>query len=706
MKAAFVTFYKIEIYCEDAEKIEWENIKVYQESEPIEISIINKKKDHCEIILSEPVDIKRKTYISIKDKCFEVPYSNLFKTEEFNEKYYYDGFLGCRILDDKIEFRVWSPVATSIDLVLYKNGDQSLQEEPIIFNMKEKNGVFSGEVDLKYKGYFYTYKVQIYDKIEEVVDPYAKAVGINGLRAAIIDLEETNPYNWQEDKYVKLENYVDAVIYEISIRDISSNENSNIKKRGKFLGLVEEGTFSKKGVTTGLEHIKELGVSHVQILPFYDFHFESVDERDPLKRYNWGYDPQNYNAPEGSFSLNPYEPKERIRELKTMIQKLHQNNIGVIMDVVYNHVYDYKKSNFEKIFPGYYFRCDKFGNISNGSGCGNDVASENKMVRRFIKDSVVFWAKEYHIDGFRFDLLGLLDVDTINEIYDGLKKINPNAIIYGEGWDLNTYLEHDKKAIQMNAYKTPNIGYFNDIIRDAIRGHTFEAEKKGFAGGESREHDIKRGVVAAINYDESLKGPFISPDQSINYASCHDNHTLWDKISITNKEDSVEERVRIQKLSQAIVLTSQGVPFIHLGCDFCRTKQGHENSYNLPDIINSVDWDRKYEFRDVFEYVKGLIKLRKEHPAFRLNSCEDIKKYLKFLDCPSRTVAFKIDYPRDAWKEIIVIYNSNKSAVDIKIPNGVWNVAVDGRLAGVDALYKIYGDKVKVAPISAMVLFR
>ncbi|WDU83450.1 hypothetical protein [Caloramator sp. Dgby_cultured_2] len=234
MKAAFVTFYKIEIYCEDAEKIEWENIKVYQESEPIEISIINKKKDHCEIILSEPVDIKRKTYISIKDKCFEVPYSNLFKTEEFNEKYYYNGFLGCRILDDKIEFRVWSPIATSIDLLLYKNGDPTFQEDPIIFNMKEKNGVFSGEVDLKYKGYFYTYKVQIYDKIEEVVDPYAKAVGINGLRAAIIDLEETNPYNWQEDKYVKLENYVDAVIYEISIRDISSNENSNIKKGVSF----------------------------------------------------------------------------------------------------------------------------------------------------------------------------------------------------------------------------------------------------------------------------------------------------------------------------------------------------------------------------------------------------------------------------------------------------------------------------------------
>ncbi|SEF63807.1 pullulanase [Caloramator fervidus] len=706
MKAYFSTFYKIKFFLNEFDGVDLTSIRVFQENQPLEISVINKRKDLCEIILKDPIDIKKKTYLYLKENKVEVSYSYLFKTKEFEEKYFYDGFLGCRIINDKTEFRVWSPVAKSISLLIYKTKDPLIYEKPLVYQMEEKNGLFSILIDKNLKGYFYNYQVEVYDKVYEVVDPYAKAVGINGLRGAIIDFNDTNPLNWDKDKPVNLKRYVDAIIYEINIRDISLGDNSGIKDKGKFLGLVEENTFSEKGVKTGLEHIKELGVTHVQIMPFYDFHYESVDEREPFKKYNWGYDPQNYNAVEGSFSKDPYDPISRIKELKTMIKKFHDNNIGVIMDVVYNHVYDYKQSSFEKLFPGYYFRSDKFGNISNGSGCGNDIATENKMVRRFIKDSVLHWAKEYHIDGFRFDLLGLFDIDTINEIYDELKKINENIIVYGEGWDLNTFLESDKRVIQKNAYKVLNIGFFNDTIRDAVRGNTFDAEKKGFAGGEDREYDIKRSVVACTNYSEDLKGPYVSPNQSINYVSCHDNHTLWDKISITNKEDSIEDRVRIHKLSYAILLTSQGVPFLHLGCDFCRTKQGYENSYNLPDNINSIDWNRKYEFRDVFEYVKGLITLRKEHIAFRLDSVEDVKKYLKFIDSPKRTIAFKIECPADSWREIIVVYNANKNPIDLNLQNGVWNVVVDGRLAGVDTLYKIYGDKVRVSSISCMVMYR
>ncbi|KRQ87193.1 Pullulanase precursor [Caloramator mitchellensis] len=708
MKAAFESFYKINVYCEEANRVDWSNIRILQENEFIDISIINKKKDYCELVLAEPVYIKKKTYLFAENSKFEISYSNLFKSQEFNEKYFYDGFLGARIIDGKTEFKVWSPVATSINVLLYKNGDPLIEETPIIIPLQSKRGVFSALVEENYIGYYYTYQVEAYGKIEEVVDPYAKAVGVNGLRGCIIDLESTNPIGWDLDKPIELKNYTDAVIYEISIRDISSNDNSGVQNKGKFIGLLEESK-TAKGVKTGLEHIKELGVTHVQILPMYDFHYQSVDERDQFRKYNWGYDPQNYNAVEGSYSTNPYDAALRIKELKEMIKKFHQNNIGVIMDVVYNHVYEYKRSNFEKLVPGYYFRHDRFGNVSNGSGCGNDVASENKMTRRFIIDSVTYWAKEYHLDGFRFDLLGLLDIDTVNSIYEELKKINPNIIVYGEGWDLNTYLENDKKATQYNAYKTPKIGYFNDVIRDAVRGHTFEADKKGFAGGgEGKELEIKRSVVGLINYNESLKGPFIFPSQSINYVSCHDNHTLWDKINITNKEDSVEERIRVHKLSHAIVLTSQGASFLHLGCDFCRTKHGHENSYNLPDSINSIDWDRKYEFRDVFEYIKGLVKLRKEHPAFRMSSASEVVKHIIFLDSPEKCVAFMIhDHANnDIWKDILVIYNSNKSTVEIKIPNGVYNVVADGRLSGVETLYRIYGDKVKVAPISCIVAYR
>lgn len=661
------------------------------------------------IFLKEELNIKHPCLISYEGIQAKAFYTNLFSTSEFNDRFYYNGYLGLTCTKNYSTFKVWSPAATSISLLIYKNGDICSAETPREFEMSENpNGVWEVTINEDLNTLFYTFKVSVYDSINEAVDPYAKAVGINGLRGAILDLSSTNPKNWDKDKVLPLQHYTDAIIYEVSIRDISMHESSNILHKGKFLGLTEDNTASKKGVSTGLAHIKELGVTHVQVMPFYDFSYESTDEKNPIK-YNWGYDPQNCNVPEGSYSLNPYDPRCRILELKTMIQHLHSNNISVNMDVVYNHIYHKSNNNFENIFPEYYFRFNEDGSHSNGSGCGNDTSSENAMMRKFIIDSIMYWAEEYHIDGFRFDLMGLHDIKTMNLICESLNKLDRKIMLYGEGWDLKTTLSQSLRTTQENSYKVPSIGFFNDTIRDSIKGSVFSLKDKGFVSGKDNlEHIIKSCVLGSSISRDKFKAIYLSPEQSINYVSCHDNNTLWDKLEFSNKEDSIEDRKDMHKLANAIILTSQGVPFLHSGVEFCRTKDGIEDSVKSSDSINSLNYDRKVEFLDVFNYYKGLIKLRKEHPAFRMFDVEEIKSHIEFIEnTPKNTVAFIIKNHAngDSWNNILVIYNANNFPVSINVPQNIWNQVVSKTKSGTAVLNVIDSDKILIEGVYMSVFY-
>lgn len=647
--------------------------------------------------LNNDVDIKYETFIRYEKLYEKVHYFPLFSTREFNDKYYHDTALGATYFKDFTVFRVWSPAASYINLLLYDKSKFCSHENKIKIQMKESNGLWSTLVKGDLHGYYYNYEVNVYNKIHEVVDPYSKAVGINGTRGAILDMSQTNPQNWENDKSPEYRNYTDTIIYEVNIRDISTHPDSGIVHKGKFLGLTEDSTKSSKGISTCLNHIKELGITHIQFMPIFDFSYLSIDETNPIK-YNWGYDPQNYNVPEGVYSTNSYDPACRILELKKMIQHLHKNNLSINMDVVYNHVHDAPNSSFEKIFPGYYFRFYDNLKPSNGSGCGNDIASEHSMARKFIIDSVIYWAKEYHIDGFRFDLMGLIDVDTMNLLNKKLNMLERPIMCYGEGWDLNTSLDKNLKAADYNVKILPGIGFFNNKIRDLIKGDVFNIEDRGFATGKPLLEKKLKQIIS---------GYFLPPNQSINYISCHDNHTLWDKINLSCPTESFDNKKRMIKLCAAINLTSQGIPFIYSGEEFCNTKNGDGNSYNKPQHVNWVDWNRKYEFIDVFYYYKRLIHIRKNHPAFRINTLKDIENYLSFINnVPDNTIAYILkDYANgDSWKEILVIFNANKNSINISIPNGVWNIALDYNSKVENKT--ITGGNITVEKISTYILFK
>lgn len=661
--------------------------------------------DYITVTLNNSIDIKEEFFVIYKQNIIKLNYSELYKSKEFNDKYYFSGELGAFYGKDSTTFKLWSPAAKSVKVLIFKNGDAAIQETPSILNMEENNGLWSVKVLNNLKGYFYTYKIEVYNIVNEAVDPYAKFVGVNGLRGAIEDLEESSPEGWTEDSSPLLKNYTDAIIYEISVRDMTTHPDSAVNYKGKFLGLTEDDTKSSKDLYSGISHIKELGVTHVQLMPVFDFSYISTDEKDPVK-YNWGYDPQNYNVPEGSYSTNPYNPLCRVLEFKEMIKHIHSLGVGVIMDVVYNHMFNPLENNLEKVFPGYYFRLDVKCNFSNGTGCGSDTASEHPMMRKFILDSVLYFANTYHIDGFRFDLMGVHDFETMNIIRYELDKLPRKILVYGEGWDLNTSLPHELKAVQSNAWKMPHIGFFNDTIRDTIRGSVFNNKDSGFISGKSdQEHTIKKCVTGLIKYSNELSGIYDTPDQSINYICAHDNNTLWDKLELSNSYDSYDDRKSMHMLGNAIVLTCQGISFLHGGVDFCRTKKGIENSYNHPDHINWMDWDRKSEFYDVFQYFKGLINLRREHPAFRMDNSQEIRDHLVFLDnMPQNTVGFilKDNANGDIWRNIIVVYNANKYPVIVNIPYSDYS-----RITDLSKGYTqvIATDKIECAKLSMTVLY-
>lgn len=708
--AAFKDFNNVVIHIENPCKYTQNNFRIYNGNNSLEIAAYSISDDEIIIQLKDEIDIKKQCrieYIGLNIDI-NISFNDLYNSSEFNDKFFYPYDLGCSYSPNKTIFRVWSPIAQSVVLQLYKNGDPDLDKIPEKIPMSELNGLWSVEISRDIKGYFYTYLVKTYEGEAEAGDPYAAAVGINGIRSAVIDLKDTDPQNFYHDKYNNVSDLTDAIIYEASIRDISKNHNSGIINGGKYLGFTEENTVNSNNEPTGINHIKELGITHVQLMPVFDFSFTSVDERNPVK-YNWGYDPQNFNVPEGSYATDAYNPLCRIKELKALIQCLHRNNIGVIMDVVYNHIFSEKDNNFEKIFPGYYFRKNPDGSFVKGSGCQNDTASERSMYRKFMLDSTRYWAEEYHLDGFRFDLMGLHDVETMNLIKENLNKLNRNIFVYGEGWALNTLLSDERKAKISNAFKTPCVGYFNDIIRDSVKGSVFIGEDRGFISGKpGMESTIKKCAAGCINYRSDLKGPLLSASQSVNYVSCHDNNTLWDKIDISCSTDDQEFKKSLQKFANAIIFTSQGVPFLHSGEEFCRTKYHSDNSFNLPDNINSIDWDRKTYLHDIFEYYNGLVEIRKKHAAFRMSSADDIRKHLLFLEnTPTNTVAFMLTEHanNDTWRNILVIYNANRNPVIINVPYNTYYRTANNAIAGCNVIDTVTGDKIKADAISMNLFF-
>ncbi|AOH55048.1 type I pullulanase [Peribacillus muralis] len=621
--------------------------------------------------------------------------------DELDRLHYFDGKdLGNSYRKDKTAFRLWAPISSQAKLVTYKQWNDTEGFE-IEMDRSEK-GTWTAELIGDHDGLIYTYKVKIGEEWSEAVDPYVRAVTVNGDRGVVVDLADTNPKKWTRNKppFGKAE---DVIIYELHTRDLSIHPESGIKQKGKFLGVIEEGTKGPNGVKTGLDHIKDLGVTHVQFIPIFDF--ATVNEtklKEP--QYNWGYDPKNYNAPEGSYSTDPYQPKLRIRELKEMIQTLHDHGLRVIMDVVYNHVYSVADSNFNKLVPNYFFRYNADGTISNGTGVGNDTASEHKMMRKFIVESIIYWAKEYNLDGFRFDLMGIHDVETMNEVKKALVEIDPTIILLGEGWDMNTPLPQEQKANQKNAWKMPGVAHFNDAIRDGLKGFVMNEHDKGFINGKQGMEDIiRKSIAGGLHYDEHI-ATYQSPDQVINYVEAHDNYTLWDKLNITNSEATETERKQMHKLASAIVLLSQGIPMLHAGQEFMRSKDGDENSYQSSDWINRLDWKRRADFNHEVEYMKGLISIRKHFRAFRMSTPEEIEQHLQFIDAPPNVVAFTL-FTEDS--RLAVIHNANWQSVCLTLPQqGEWSVLANGQLAGLEEIERFKGVQISVPPLSSYVLLK
>lgn len=636
--------------------------------------------------------------------------------QKFDYEVYTGNDLGAVYSPKMTRFKVWAPEAESVKLNLYKQGEgDNLIDQHIM--KKSANGTYVFEKQGDCNGIYYTYTVVNHGEEQEAVDPYTKAAGVNGQRGMVINLAKTNPQGFELDGYRNPEHITDAIIYEGSVRDFTMDESSGVFHNGKFLGLTEANTTNHFGEATALDYISDLGITHVQILPAFDF--ETVDEKNQKAQYNWGYDPDNYNVPEGSYAVSPYDGAVRIQEMKQMVLALHSRGIGVIMDVVFNHTYRRDDSNLQKIVPGYYYRSDETG-YTNGSGCGNEVASDRPMVQKLIVDSLIYWAKEYHIDGFRFDLMGVLDIDTMNVIAERLKEIRPDIYLYGEGWNGGpSSLAEEKRAFKASAKKMPGIGMFNDDIRDTIKGSVFYDDHLGFVnGGTHLENALRYGITGAVahpqvDYDAYGSRPWAKePGQSINYVSCHDNYTLWDKLSVSCPEASEEKKKAMNRLCAAIVFTSQGVPFIQAGEEFLRSKplpekKGFaENSYNMPDAVNSIKWDNIHEYPDMIAYYKGLMALRKAHPVFRMQSEAEMTQNLCFLsDTPENVVAYllKGKGADDTPENILVIFNGNDEEILYNLPEGKWKILVDDKTAGADGKKNI-SEKADVEPLSALVL--
>ena len=565
--------------------------------------------------------------------------------------------------------------------------------------------VWEATVSGDLKGKFYTFDIGR----GETLGVFAKAVGINGHRGAIIDMQTTNPSGWNSDHRLALKSPADLIIYEMHHRDFSIDPSSGLVNKGKFLALTEQ---------KAIRHLEELGINAVHILPSFDF--ASIDEANTTTpQYNWGYDPQNYNVPEGSYSFDAEQPTRRILEFKQMVQALHKAGIRVILDVVYNHTFDIKGGNFDRTFPMAYYRYTADGKPSNGSGCGNETASEKPLMRQFMLESMKYWADEYHIDGFRVDLMGIHDIETMNLIRKELSSIDPNIFIYGEGWTAGTCAyPTEKLALKAHIKQMPGIAAFSDEIRDALRGPFSDDKQASFLGGIAGfEESIKAGIAGMIAHPQVdytkvnyTKEPWANePTQMIAYVSCHDDMCLVDRLkaSIPEAAYDMEEVIRLDQLAQTVVFTSQGIPFMLSGEEMLRDKKGVHNSFNSPDEINHLDWNNLKKYPQVFAYYKGLIQMRKSHPAFRLGSAELVRKHLEFLptlqDC---LVAFRLKNHAggDKWNNIYVVLNGNTDLQSVNIPKGKYTIVANNGVINEAGIGEMEGGEVMIDAQTALIL--
>jgi len=615
-------------------------------------------------------------------------------------------------------FHLWSPNADEVRLMLYEEAEGGHAFQTHHMQLGD-DGTWHVDVNEDLKGKFYAFNVKMQDEwLGDTPGLFAKAVGINGHRGAIIDMVQTNPTGWENDRKPALRSVADVVVYEMHHRDFSIDASSGIEHKGQFLALTEQGTQSPEGLTTGIDHLKELGVTHVHLLPSYDY--ASIDEHTfKDSHYNWGYDPQNYNVPDGSYATDPTQPVTRIMEFKQMVQALHQAGIRVVLDVVYNHTYNAATSAFEKTVPGYFYRMKPDGTFANGSGCGNETASNRPMMRKFMVESVLYWMREYHLDGFRFDLMGIHDIATMNEIRQEAQKLDPQVLIYGEGWAAETpQYAADSLAMKANIARMPGIAAFCDEMRDGLRG-PWDDDKKGafLAGFPGHEESIKFGIVGAISHPQvkmdevnySNKAWAQEPVQMMSYVSCHDDMCLVDRLRTSVTDLKGNDLEKLDMLAQTAVLTSQGIPFIFAGEEVMRDKKFVHNSFQSPDSVNAINWHNKAKYQWVFNYYKGLIAMRKHHPAFRLGSAELVRQHLEFLPVEgSGVVAFRLkDHAGgDAWDNIIVVLNARRETAKIEVPEGKYVAVVKDGWVNENGIGAIYGPILNIAPETALIVYQ
>lgn len=673
---------------------------------------------------NSPLDIRKKEQIDryYKYTCYlttEISFDKLYwiideygeetdlqigaviRSNAFDEKFYYSGNdLGVRCEDNLTRFKLWAPTATQVKVKLWPP-DGTYGE--IIKMKREEKGVWTANIHRDLEYFQYTFLVCVNKQWQEAVDPYANAVTANGEHGMIVKMEKTKRL---KPELPLFEHPVDAVIYEIHIRDFTNHPNSGVQNKGLYLGTGELGTKGVYDQLTGLSYLKTLGITHIEFLPFNDF--AGVDElKKQNSEYNWGYNPLHYNVPEGSYSTDAKNPYARINELKQLIEQIHREGLRVIMDVVYNHVYIREQSSFEKIVPGYYFRYNEFGYPSNGTGVGNDIASERRMVRKFIVDSIRFWIEEYHIDGFRFDLMGILDLATMSEVRKTCDQIAEGTLLLGEGWNLNTPLVPEEKAILSNQAKIPTIAQFNDWFRDSIKGNTFNLYDKGYAlGNEHYFADAKEVIAGSIGFQQKESRLFNEPLQSVNYVECHDNHTMWDKLKSCCPDEDITLLMKYHRLATCIVLLSQGIPFLHSGQEFFRTKNGIGNSYRSPDSINQLDWDRSWKYSDNVNYIKGIIQIRKTFPCFRLRTADEIRKQMYALTLTSTMIGFSYQNQCGDFREMVMLINPWRTKQLIPLEDGEWYVLADEKSSSSTPLKKIDQNEIELEPICLNILAR
>ena len=607
---------------------------------------------------------------------------------------------------EKTTFEVWGPTAQSAVVRLY-NGEEMVEE---IAMSKGECGLWTATAEGDRRGQMYAFQLTVEGKtLKETAGIFAKALGVNGDRGAIIDLRNTDPEGWSEDCSPEFKPE-ERVIYEMHYRDMTAHASSGSSHPGKYLGMAEHGTRSKEGLATGLDHLVELGVTHVHLLPTADF--GSIDESKPTDQYNWGYEPKNYSAPEGTYSTDAADPEARIRELKTLVQAMHKAGLNVVLDVVYNHTTSTENCGFELTVPGYFYRMREDGSFADGSGCGNETASEKPMMQKYIVESLEYWVKEYHIDGFRFDLMAIHDIETMNLIRKRLEALNPNILLYGEGWAASAPLyDESKLAFKRYTYQMPGVGAFSDDIRNALRG-TLDLSQGGFIHGvEGNKEALKFGIAGGVEHPEvnhSEAAWCADPTQHISYVSCHDDHNMRDRLEHISPKASEQEIISMVKLAQFGVFTSQGIPFIFCGEEMFRSKHGEKNTYNMPDKYNAIDWELKHKYNALVEYVKGLVALRKAHPAFSLQTAERVREHLSFIEHENAAaVGFVLDKLEgiDSAKRIVVLMNGSREAVEFAIPEGNYKWISNGEswwLEGGEAVEA--KDKLSVAPISAIIV--